>query len=198
MVLLYSKFVLFSLKKLRRIRSAPAGGSAASRPQLWLPGHAAPLAGRKKRPKPLWGSGRTKPSAVPPEFAAGCRALSPGNGGDRRRLLGNLVQRRGSRVPSLRRPRGLSPAAPSLLRSDEDTPPCHSLFYRGLLYHVFPPLSRRSGGVPAFSPHFPSSGQKRASTASLSRITCSFTASREAILRMGRRKRYTVSAISWP
>ena len=78
-------------------------------------------AGTKNALSRSFGSGRTKNlSVVPPEFAAGCRALCPGNGGGRR-----AISCPRSRVPSRPAFGGFAPSILSLCPGRGSTVPCY-------------------------------------------------------------------------
>jgi hypothetical protein len=54
---------------------------------------------------------------------------------------------RGLRAPSLHCRQSLAPSGSSLWAGKWGTPPGHSLFHRGVFYHLFTPSSRRGGRV---------------------------------------------------
>ena len=54
---------------------------------------------------------------------------------------------RGLRAPSLHCRQSLAPSGSSLWAGKWGTPPGHSLFHRGVFYHLFSPSSRRGGRV---------------------------------------------------
>ena len=165
-----------------------------------LPNHVSHQPGKAKSPEPPWGFRANKLSVVPPEFG---ERVSPhscpvtvGTGGAYCGKSGSAARLQGAFLPPAAGACTSRPLSCPVRR--EYSSLSQPFLSQATLSCFFPFVKNQQPAKKAQRQNPCAPPPKRARTCSLSRITCSFTASREAILLIGRRKRYTVSAISCP